>query len=120
MTPGQGVSLCTPYHAPGAQVDALSEAMYDMAHTGAQRVALLCRSPAGLACWALELLEEQATSVRNPCCLIRLGSVAGTHRRSVSLLPMLELETGLSIFIVATSAPASRLYALFVHTCGQT
>ena len=47
-------------------MDALSEAMYDMAHTGAQRVALLCRSPAGLACWALELLEEQATSVGTP------------------------------------------------------
>ncbi len=46
------------------QVDALSEAMYDLAHTGAQRVALLCRAPAALACWALELLEEQATSVR--------------------------------------------------------
>lgn len=42
---------------------ALSESMYDLAHTGAQRVAKLCREPSGLACWALELLEEQACMV---------------------------------------------------------
>lgn len=44
-------------------VQALSESMYDLAHTGAQRVATLCREPSGLACWALELLEEQACMV---------------------------------------------------------
>jgi hypothetical protein len=45
-------------------LQALSESMYDLAHTGAQRVAKLCREPSGLACWALELLEEQACLVR--------------------------------------------------------
>ena len=49
---------------------ALSESMYDLAHTGAQRVAKLCREPSGLACWALELLEEQACMVRSPSCLL--------------------------------------------------
>ena len=41
--------------------------MYDLAHTGAQRVAKLCREPSGLACWALELLEEQACMVSSVC-----------------------------------------------------
>ena len=49
---------------------ALSESMYDLAHTGAQRVAKLCREPSGLACWALELLEEQACMVRSASCLL--------------------------------------------------
>ena len=54
--PGEG--------AANALVDALSGAMYDVAHTGAKRVAQLCQVPTGLACWALELLEEQACTVR--------------------------------------------------------
>ena len=49
---------------------ALSESMYDLAHTGAQRVAKLCREPSGLACWALELLEEQACMVRSASRLL--------------------------------------------------
>ena len=53
---------------------ALSESMYDLAHTGAQRVAKLCREPSGLACWALELLEEQACMVRSASC--SLSSIA--------------------------------------------
>ena len=48
-------------------MQALSESMYDLAHIGAQRVAKLCREPSGLACWALELLEEQACMVSTPC-----------------------------------------------------
>ncbi len=47
-------------------MQALSESMYDLAHIGAQRVAKLCREPSGLACWALELLEEQACMVSTP------------------------------------------------------
>ena len=54
---------------------ALSESMYDLAHTGAQRVAKLCREPSGLACWALELLEEQACMVSSAS---RLLSVSGS------------------------------------------
>ena len=44
-------------------VDELSEALYELALTGTRRVASLCRAPQGLACWALELLEEQACQV---------------------------------------------------------
>lgn len=42
--------------------------MYELAHVGAQRVAKLCREPSGLACWALELLEEQACMVSTWRC----------------------------------------------------
>lgn len=56
--PGEGAAI--------SLVDALSEAMYDLAHTGAKRVAQLCQAPTGLGCWALELLEEQACTV-GPC-----------------------------------------------------
>ena len=49
-------------------MQALSESMYDLAHVGAQRVAKLCREPSGLACWALELLEEQACMVSTLHC----------------------------------------------------
>ncbi len=52
----------------GFALQALSESMYDLAHIGAQRVAKLCREPSGLACWALELLEEQACMVGTPRC----------------------------------------------------
>lgn len=52
----------------GMNLQALSESMYDLAHTGAQRVAKLCREPSGLACWALELLEEQACMVCPKAC----------------------------------------------------
>ena len=65
-------------------MQALSESMYDLAHVGAQRVAKLCREPSGLACWALELLEEQACMVRTErssptkCLLTGLLSVLVT------------------------------------------
>ncbi len=65
-TPEEGGSHQGPPGGEGAGialVDALSEAMYDLAHTGAKRVAGLCTSPTELACWALELLEEQACTV---------------------------------------------------------
>ena len=68
-TPDEGGSPTGPPGGEGAAnalVDALSGAMYDVAHTGAKRVAQLCQVPTGLACWALELLEEQACTVRAP------------------------------------------------------
>lgn len=47
-------------------VEELSDALYELALTGNRRVAAMCASPAGLACWALELLEEQACQVSSP------------------------------------------------------
>ena len=64
------------------RAQALSESMYDLAHTGAQRVAKLCREPSGLACWALELLEEQACMVRSASCL--LGRSVAPPRISIN------------------------------------
>ena len=65
---------------------ALSESMYDLAHTGAQRVAKLCREPSGLACWALELLEEQACMVRSasllPCSPLHPHQLQGPQAQS--------------------------------------
>ncbi|CAL8469838.1 g9380 [Coccomyxa elongata] len=64
-TPEDAAEGSSPQGPPGegaakALVDALAMAMYGLAHTGAQRVARLCEVPSNLACWALELLEEQA------------------------------------------------------------
>jgi hypothetical protein len=47
-----------------AVVDELSDALYELAHTNAVRVLQLSGTPGDLACWALELLEEQACAVR--------------------------------------------------------
>ena len=44
-------------------VEELSEAFFELAVVGTRRVARLCGSAQGLACWALELLEEQACQV---------------------------------------------------------
>lgn len=44
-------------------LDALSGALYGLAQTGLARVSQLARDPGLLACWALELLEEQACQV---------------------------------------------------------
>ena len=55
---------------------ALSESMYDLAHAAAQRVAKLCREPSGLACWALELLEEQACMVRSAFRLLSAATLS--------------------------------------------
>lgn len=44
-------------------MDELSDALYELALTNLHRVASMCVSPSGLACWALELLEEQACQV---------------------------------------------------------
>lgn len=68
-TPEDAAEGSGPQGPPGegaakALVDALAMAMYGLAHTGAQRVARLCEVPSNLACWALELLEEQACTVR--------------------------------------------------------
>lgn len=52
--------------AVAAVVDELSDALYELAHTNAVRVLQLSGTPGDLACWALELLEEQACAVRPP------------------------------------------------------
>ena len=44
-------------------MDELSDALYELALTNLHRVASMCTAPSGLACWALELLEEQACQV---------------------------------------------------------
>ncbi|BDA43849.1 probable serine/threonine-protein kinase STY17 at C-terminar half [Coccomyxa sp. Obi] len=65
-TPEDAAEGSSPQGPPGGEgaakalVDALAMAMYGLAHTGAKRVARLCEVPSNLACWALELLEEQA------------------------------------------------------------
>ena len=41
----------------------MSTAFYSLAATGTVRVGRLCKAPQLLACWALELLEEQACQV---------------------------------------------------------
>jgi len=53
----------------------LSDALYQLALTNTHRVGAMCLSPYSLACWALELLEEQACQVG--CCLIGLGGRKG-------------------------------------------
>lgn len=45
-------------------IDSMSCAFYSLAATGTVRVGRLCKGPQLLACWALELLEEQACHVR--------------------------------------------------------
>ena len=56
-------------------IDSMSTAFYSLAATGTVRVGRLCKAPQLLACWALELLEEQACHVSHavlscavPCC----------------------------------------------------
>lgn len=44
-------------------MEELSDALYELALTNLRRVASMCVAPSGLACWALELLEEQACQV---------------------------------------------------------
>lgn len=48
-------------------IDSMSCAFYSLAATGTVRVGRLCKGPQLLACWALELLEEQACHV-SPLC----------------------------------------------------
>ena len=52
-------------------IDSLSSAFYSLAATGTVRVGRLCKGPQLLACWALELLEEQACHVSHTalCCI---------------------------------------------------
>ena len=51
-------------------IDSMSSAFYSLAVTGTVRVGRLCKAPQLLACWALELLEEQACHVSTDvlCC----------------------------------------------------
>lgn len=44
-------------------VEELSSALYELAVIGNHRIEIMCLAPSGLACWALELLEEQACQV---------------------------------------------------------
>ena len=57
---GEGDSGCEDWRACQGLVEELSDALYELALTGTHRVGSMCLSPSGLACWALELLEEQA------------------------------------------------------------
>ncbi len=52
-----------------AVVEALADALYELAHANAVRVLRFSGTPGDLACWALELLEEQACAVRRPRAL---------------------------------------------------
>lgn len=47
-----------------AVVEDLADALYELAHANAVRVLRFSGTPGDLACWALELLEEQACAVR--------------------------------------------------------
>ena len=47
-------------------IDSMSTAFYSLAATGTVRVGRMCKGPQLLACWALELLEEQACHVSHP------------------------------------------------------
>lgn len=47
-------------------IDCMSCAFYSLAATGTVRVGRLCKGPQLLACWALELLEDQACHVSSP------------------------------------------------------
>lgn len=53
-------------------IDSMSTAFYSLAATGTVRVGRLCKAPQLLACWALELLEEQACHVSHAvlCCAV--------------------------------------------------
>lgn len=52
-------------------IDSMSAAFFSLAATGTVRVGRLCKAPQLLACWALELLEEQACSV-SACSALKL------------------------------------------------
>ena len=57
-------SMSEPDASVEALIDSMSCAFYSLAATGSVRVGRLCKGPQLLACWALELLEEQACHVR--------------------------------------------------------
>lgn len=61
--------LVEPDHDVEDLVDSMSAAFYSLAATGTVRVGRLCKAPQLLACWALELLEEQACNVSGPACV---------------------------------------------------
>ena len=54
-------------------IDSMSCAFYSLAATGTVRVGRLCKGPQLLACWALELLEEQACHVSPLSPTLRLS-----------------------------------------------
>jgi len=62
-------------------IDSMSTAFYSLAATGTVRVGRLCKAPQLLACWALELLEEQACHVSHAvlCCAVPCPAVLRTH-----------------------------------------
>lgn len=62
---GSGAEAEGDWNACQGLVEELSNALYELAVTGNHRIGRMCVSPSGLACWALELLEEQACQVSN-------------------------------------------------------
>lgn len=58
-------------------IDSMSCAFYSLAATGTVRVGRLCKGPHLLACWALELLEEQA-------CHVSPHTLRFTHTKSMN------------------------------------
>ena len=77
-------------------IDSMSTAFYSLAATGTVRVGRLCKGPQLLACWALELLEEQACHVSHAiycslCCnlSVRLYCSSGPVLSLLSAVPCL-------------------------------
>ena len=66
-------------------IDSMSAAFYSLAATGTVRVGGLCKGPQLLACWALELLEEQACHVSHslPCL-----ELTACHKAAVCRISM--------------------------------
>ena len=56
----EGMSQGADWGVCQTLLEDLSEALYELALTNLRRVGSMCVAPSGLACWALELLEEQA------------------------------------------------------------
>ena len=59
-------SITEPDGSVEELIDRMSCAFYSLAAIGTVRVGRLCKGPQLLACWALELLEEQACHVSRP------------------------------------------------------
>lgn len=65
-------------------IDSMSCAFYSLAATGTVRVGRLCKGPQLLACWALELLEEQACHVSPLSPTLRLSLPCPTPAASAT------------------------------------
>ncbi len=65
-------------------IDSMSLAFYSLAATGTVRVGRLCKAPQLLACWALELLEEQACHVSDAVLSCVVPAVLRIHSLSAA------------------------------------